>query len=368
VADLRARVRAFLDDELAGGGFVPRCDAWLTGFDPAFSRRLAAQGWVGMTMPVEFGGVGVAASERFVVIEELLAAGAPVAAHWFAERQIGPALVRHGTPDQQRQWIPRITAAEAFFAVGLSEPDAGSDLAAVRTRATRADGGWLLRGTKLWSSGAHQAHAIVVLARSSRGERRTDGLSQFIVPLPDPAVLIRPIRSISGEHHFNEVVFSDAFVADDMVLGEVGNGWSQVISELAFERSGPERFLSTMPLLTEFCRRARDLRDDAAVVEDVGALLTDLVTLRQMSADVAAELQGASPPIAKAALVKDLGTQFEQDSVHLARRAAALLPRAEDRLFHRLLDDALLQAPNFTLRGGTSEILRGIVTRERKRA
>ncbi|MGX7677468.1 acyl-CoA dehydrogenase family protein [Jatrophihabitans sp. DSM 45814] len=363
---LRAEVCAFISEELADGHFTASCDSWMTGFDPEFSQRLAGRGWVGMTLPREYGGAGATSLERFVVVEQLLAAGAPVAAHWFAERQIGPALVRHGTAAQKQNWLPRITAGTAYFAVGLSEPDAGSDLAAVRTRASRVDGGWLLQGTKLWSSGAHRAHAIVVLARTSRGERRTDGLSQFIVELPDPAVLISPIRSISGEHHFNEVVFDDVLVPDEMVLGEIDNGWSQVTTELAFERGGPERLLSTMPLLSELCRAADGA--DPGLIEDIGALLTDLVTLREMSAGVARDLQDGPAPVVKAALVKDLGTQFEQASVHVARRAAELLPAANSLTYRRLLDEALLQSPNFTLRGGTNEILRGIVSREVRRS
>lgn len=370
----REQVQAFLAEELASARFVPRCDSWMTGFDRGFSERLAARGWVGMTLPTQYGGQGASSSERFAVIEQLLAAGAPVAAHWFAERQIGPALLRHGTDAQKDRWLPQITAGRAVFAIGLSEPEAGSDLAAVRTRATRVEGGWLLQGTKIWSSGAHLADAIVVLARTSREERRTDGLSQFILALPNPAVLITPIRSISGEHHFNEVRFDEAFVADADVLGEIGRGWPQVTAELAFERGGPERILSTMPLLTALSEAvARVEPPDPGLTEDVGGLLVELVTLREMSAAVTRQLDSGTAPVAEAALIKDLGTQFEQATVQLARRAESLLawdgPDGADggrsRAGYRaLLDQALVQSPNFTLRGGTNEILRGIVARE----
>jgi alkylation response protein AidB-like acyl-CoA dehydrogenase len=367
----REQVQAFLAEELASARFVPRCDSWMTGFDRGFSERLAAHGWVGMTLPTEYGGQGASSSERFAVIEQLLAAGAPVAAHWFAERQIGPALLRHGTDAQKDRWLPQITAGRAVFAIGLSEPEAGSDLAAVRTRATRVEGGWLLQGTKIWSSGAHLADAIVVLARTSREERRTDGLSQFILALPNPAVLITPIRSISGEHHFNEVRFDEAFVADADVLGEIARGWPQVTAELAFERGGPERILSTMPLLTALSEAvARVEPPDLGLTEDVGGVLVELVTLREMSAAVTRQLDSGTAPVAAAALIKDLGTQFEQATVQLARRAESLLAwdgadggRARAG-YRALLDQALVQAPNFTLRGGTNEILRGIVARE----
>jgi alkylation response protein AidB-like acyl-CoA dehydrogenase len=359
---LRHDVRAFIAEERASDGFQPHCDAWLTGFDPRFSRRLATRGWVGMTMPARYGGSGASPADRFAVVEELLAAGAPVAAHWFAERQVGPAILRHGTGRQRDEWLPRITSAEAFFAIGLSEPDAGSDLASVRTRATPVTGGWRIDGTKIWSSGAHAAHAIVVLARSGEGGRRSDGLTQFIVRLPDPAVAVSPIISLSGQHHFNEVVFDGVFVPDEMVLGEPGNGWAQVIEELAYERSGPERFLSTMPLLEELRRSVQGA--GAAVAQDLGSLLSSLVPLREMSRSVADSLASGSPPVVAAALVKDLGTTFEQASVGIARAASSYVSIPNATVFGQILNEAQLQSPNFTLRGGTSEVLRNIVARE----
>jgi acyl-CoA dehydrogenase len=208
----------------------------------------------------------------------------------------------------------------------------------------------------------------VVLARSSTEERRNAGLSQFIVPLPDPRVSITPIVAISGQHHFNQVVFDSVFVPAEQVLGELGRGWTQVISELAYERSGPERFLSTMPLLEELQSLASRAPGDVGVQEDLGSLVSSLVALREMSLDVAHELESGTPPVVAAAVVKDLGTMFEQDSVQLARRAKSLLARgtaAESMSrYSALLADALVQSPNFTLRGGTNEILRGIVARE----
>lgn len=245
-AELRARVREFL----AGTPFTARCDSWLTGADPAFSRLLGERGWLGMTLPERYGGHGRSPLERFVVVEELLAAGAPVGAHWIADRQTGPSILAHGTEEQKARFLPAIARGECFFAIGMSEPDSGSDLASVRTRAERDGGGWRLHGAKVWTSGAHLAHAILVLARSApRSQDRHAGLSQFIVPLPDDRVTVRPIRGLSGEHHFNEVVLDGVFVPDALVLGRAGDGWRQVTAELAHERSGPERLLSTFMLI-----------------------------------------------------------------------------------------------------------------------
>ncbi|MQY02282.1 acyl-CoA dehydrogenase family protein [Actinomadura macrotermitis] len=357
-AGLRARVRSFL----AEASFTPRCDSWLTGADPAFSRALGARGWLGMTLPARAGGHGRSPLERFVVIEELLAAGAPVAAHWIADRQVGPSLLHNGTPEQQRRFLPGIVRGECFFAIGMSEPDSGSDLASVRTRAERTRGGehgdgWRLTGTKVWTSGAHLAHAILVLARSERGSERHAGLTQFIVPLPAEGVTIRPIASLSGEHHFNEVVFDGAFVPDALVLGKPGDGWRQVTAELAYERSGPERLLSTFLLLRLLHERGADPRA-------LGRLLARLWALRQASLGVAGALaQGRTPDVA-AALVKDLGTRFESEVIEAARDHAGAEPDpgSPDPLA-RALAQAVVQAPGFTLRGGTNEILRGIVAR-----
>lgn len=224
-AALRDEVRAFVAEEIAEGRWVPRVDAWLTESDPGFSRRLGQRGWLGMTWPVRYGGGGRSALERHVVIEELLCAGAPVGAHWVADRQAGPLLLRFGTEDQRRRLLPPMARGELHFAIGMSEPEAGSDLAAVRTRAERVDGGFALTGTKLWTSGAHTAHRAVVLCRTSAWEHdRHEGLSQMLLDLGAEGVEIRPILSMTGEHHFNEVVLDGAFVPDEMVVGDLGDG------------------------------------------------------------------------------------------------------------------------------------------------
>ncbi|MFD0687077.1 acyl-CoA dehydrogenase family protein [Actinomadura fibrosa] len=355
--ELRARVREFL----AATPFTPRCDCWLTGADPAFSRRLGERGWLGMTLPERYGGHGRSPLERFAVIEELLAAGAPVGAHWIADRQIGPSLLNHGTEEQKHRFLPAIARGECFFAIGMSEPDSGSDLASVRTRAERDGDGWRLHGTKVWTSGAHLAHAILVLARSApKDTDRHAGLSQFIVPLPAEGVAIRPILGLSGEHHFNEVVFDGAFVPDDLVLGRPGDGWRQVTAELAYERSGPERLLSTFLLVRLLHARA----DGPAARRALGALTARLWSLRQASLAVAGALAAGETPDVPAALVKDLGTRFESEVIEVVREHAGVEPDpASADPLARALAEAVVQAPGFTLRGGTNEILRGIVAR-----
>jgi alkylation response protein AidB-like acyl-CoA dehydrogenase len=364
--EVRAQVRDFLAAERDAGTFTTHVDTWLSGVDPAFSRKLGERGWLGMTWPKRYGGHERSAMERYAVTEELLAAGAPVAAHWIADRQSGPNLLRYGTEAQRQEILPRIAAGECYFVIGMSEPDSGSDLASIRTRASRdADGDWVVNGAKVWTSNAHFSHYGIVLVRTSPADpaNRHAGLSQLLVDLSLPGITINPIRILDGGHHFNEVVFQDVVVPGDMLLGEEGAGWHQVTAELAFERSGPERFLSTYPLIAEFARRARDT-GDAAQLATLGRLAARLLALRQLSLRIAAALDRGELPDIPAALVKDVGTTFEADVVDEIRRVVEVTVSLEspDPL-GRALAEAQLHAPGYTLRGGTNEILRGIVAR-----
>jgi hypothetical protein len=355
---LRMQVREFVAERLAAGAFEPRCDCWQAGFDPDFSRSLGARGWLGMTWPREYGGGGHSELARLTVNEELLAAGAPVAAHWFADRQVGPSLLRYGSEAQRQRYLPAMARGELYVAIGLSEPDAGSDLAAVRSTATRDGDGWTINGRKVWTSHATRCHIVVALVRTAPRDpdRRHDGLSQFIVDLTAPGVTVRPIELLDGSPHFAEVILDGVRVGPESLLGNEGDGWRQVTSELAYERSGPERFLSTMPLLTAL------IAGLAQVPPEVIGTLAELVTLRQLSRQVADLLAQGIAPVVAAALVKESGTRFESSVIEVARRYRPVDadPAAADR-FERLYTQAVLHGPVFTLRGGTNEILRTIV-------
>ncbi|GAC1648983.1 MAG: acyl-CoA dehydrogenase family protein [Mycobacterium sp.] len=361
---VRASVRDFLAGDRAEFGWRPAVDSWLGQWDEDFSARLGAAGFVGMIIPKKYGGQGQSHLHRYVVTEELLAQGAPVAAHWVADRQVAPGLLAFGNDEQRERLLPGIAAGRYFSSIGMSEHVAGSDLAAVQTKATKTDGGWLLSGTKVWTSGAHLAHQVVVLARTSPPdpEHRHAGFSQFIVPCAADGVRIEAIRLMNGEHHFNEVILEDVLVPDADVLGEIGNGWHQVTSELSFERSGPERLLSTAPLIVAAIRvlSAGPTPDDRTA-EDVGDLLARLISLRQLSVWVARMLSDHEDAANQAALVKDLGTRFEQDSIEVIADLLDRVPMTPE--LAELLTTARLHKPVFTLRGGTNEVLRGVVAR-----
>lgn len=371
---LQQEVRAFLRAELDAKAFTPHLVH--SEFDAEFSRRVAARGWIGMTWPKRYGGQERSYLERFVVTEEMLAVAAPCAAHWFGDRQTGPSLLRYGSEAQRQRFLPMIVRGEYSFALGMSEPNSGSDLASVKTRAERVPNGWRVTGQKVWTSWAHKAHAFFVLCRTAPDTgNRHEGLSQLIVELNAPGVTVRPIRTMDGSHHFNEVFLDNVFVPDDMVVGAIGQGWQQITSELTLERSGPERYMTTFPLFTELLRRL-GATPDARATEMVGRLTASLWSLRRMSLAIAMTLdpgpdsaQGvASAKVdlaTEAALVKDLGTIYEREITAAARLLTEIEPALDAAdTFERYLAECIVNAPVTTLRGGTTQVLRGIIARK----
>jgi alkylation response protein AidB-like acyl-CoA dehydrogenase len=360
---LREEVRAFVARQVAEGRFEPRVNSWGSR-DPEFSRACGRQGYIGMCWPRQYGGHERSALERYVVIEELLAGGAPVGAHWVADRQSGNQILRHGSERARQLILPRIVAGECYFSIGMSEPDSGSDLAAVRTRALKVEGGWSISGSKVWTSGAHTSHYLIALARTAPLEEdRHAGMTQFIVDMSAPGITTRPIYNLYGGHDFNEVIFDDCFVGDDMVLGGVGAGWRMVTGELAFERSGPDRFMSTFQLLLESLRQVGPRPDDHAAAE-IGRLVAHLATLRRMSTSIAGQLDRGGNPAVEAALVKDIGTGLEREIPEVFRRLLGVEPSLGDSpAYPENLGMTILRSPSFTIRGGTREILRGMIAR-----
>jgi hypothetical protein len=360
----RRRVREFLEDERRCGRFESHISTWST-FDPGFSRRAAAAGFVGMTFPKRYGGAGRTNLERYVVAEEMLAAGAPSGAHWIADRQSGPQILKHGSERARELILPRIAAGECYFGIGMSEPDSGSDLAAVRTKATRVAGGWAINGSKIWTSNAHRVHYLIVLARTEPpSDNRHAGLTQFIVATNEPGIEIRPIHNLSGGHEFNEVFFKDHFVADDMLVGKPGEGWARVTGELAFERAGPDRFMSDIRLLIELVGKIGTSPSERQAIE-IGRCVTHLAALRRMSASIAKQIESDENPMTEAALLKDVGTAFERELPEMVRRLMPVEASMDDEEpFSKAMANTLLHAPSFTLRGGTPEILRGLIARQ----
>ena len=362
---LRVRVREFLSEAMRKVPAHVRARSW-SGYDGAFSRELGRRGWLGITLPKAYGGGGRSAFARYVMVEEFLNFGAPVGSHWIADRQSAPLILKYGSEAQKQFYLPPICRGESFFCIGMSEPDAGSDLASVRTRAVRTDGVWTLNGQKIWTTNAHNCQYMIALVRTSgRPEDRQKGLSQVIVDLSLPGVTVRPIRDQSGASHFCEVFFDQVQLADDALIGEEGRGWAQVTAELAYERSGPERIYASIVLFDEWLAFVRTPAGRTpAAVKLAGRILSQLAPLRAMSIALTGKIANGESPVVEAALVKDLGTGVEQ--LIPATIADDLHSRAPGQVPLELLltlDYVTQVAPSFSLRGGTRDILRGMIAR-----
>jgi alkylation response protein AidB-like acyl-CoA dehydrogenase len=362
---IRPAIRAVIAEAIANMPVDRRARSW-AGFDRGFSRKLGEAGFLGLTLPKAYGGHERGPFARFVVVEELLSAGAPVAAHWIADRQSAPLILNFGTEAQRQYYIPRICRGEFFFCIGMSEPNSGSDLASVRTRAERTERGWRVNGQKIWTTNAmHSDYMIALLRTSGTAEDRHSGLSQLIIDLKAPGVTVRPIVDLAGDSHFAEVFFDNVDVPSDALIGAEGDGWRQVTAELAFERSGPERIYSSIILLDAWVDHLRQAgRADSATLDLLGGFTARLATLRAMSIACTARLAAGESPVVEASLVKDLGTSFEQElPIAIGADLAAWPDGGVSADLYRTLYYVTHLAPSFSLRGGTREILRGIVAR-----
>lgn len=365
--ELRNEVQVFLMTEKKAGHFRSEPECWMSSSDPEFSRKMGARGWIGMNWSKQYGGHDRSALERYIVTEETLRFGAPVGAHWIADRQHAPMLIEHGTEEQKLDILPRIAAGECYFAIGLSEPGAGSDLAAVKSKAQKlSDGRWKLNGQKIWSSGAQHAHYMVVLVRTSPadGRNRHIGLSQFLVDMSADGVSVKPIMDLAGDSHFNEVIYDDVILPTNALLGEEGSGWKQVTSELAMERSGPERFLSSYTTLEQAVTELQGKMGREAKTR-LGLIYANLRTLRGMSFGIANLLEQGISPETEAALVKDLGNRLENKVTQNVRAMLSELPVDElSDTMKRIINIGILRSPPNTLRGGTTEVMRSITARQ----
>src|SRR5712692_3840423 len=363
---LRQDVRAFIAEEIAAGTFHPSEPRHGDLHNAELSRRIGSRGWIGMTWPKQYGGHERSFLERYVVTEEFRVANAPVRLYFVADRQSGPILLKYAPEHVKADILPRICRGELCFVIGMSEPNSGSDLFAAKAKATKTDGGWKLKGTKIWTSNAHIADYMLGLFRTSAPtkENRRHGLTQFLVDMKTPGIKVNPIGQLTGKAEFNEVVFQDAFVADDHMLGEIDGAWKQATSELAYERSGPERFLETYYVLTELVRALGE-EPDTRGADGIGRLVAQLHTMRRMSVSVAGMLHAGKEPVVEASIVKDIGTIWEQQLPQRVRDLAAFVD--PDASNHEILDTvlpyAMKVAPFFFNDTATTEVLRGIIAR-----
>ncbi len=361
---LRPAIRALIDEHIRAIPLHKRARTWMGG-DAIFSRAMGQAGFLGLTLPRKYGGAERGPLARFVVVEELLCAGAPVGMHWIADRQSALVILNFGTEEQREHYIPRICRGEIFFCIGMSEPNSGSDLASVRTRAEQTKAGWRVNGQKIWTSGAQHADYMIALVRTSGDSAdRQRGLSQLLIDLKAPGITIRPIADLNGDLDFNEVFFDNVELPANALLGEDGSGWDQVTAELAFERSGPERIYSSAVLLDAWVQHVAQQERSESRERLVGSLTAQLAVLRELSVAVTTRLAAGERPVVEASLVKDLGATFEQSVPTLIADDLASHPdELVDPELWRAIMTVTYIAPAFSLRGGTREILRGIIAR-----
>lgn len=336
----------------------------MIGHDPAFSAELAERGWIGMTWPTEVGGGGRSALERFVVYEALIAAGAPLAASYFADRQVGPTLLQFGSDEQIARWIPGIVAGTSMWCIGMSEPDAGSDVASIRTRAVRSGDGksWVVSGTKIWTSGAHSADWCYLIARTDPDAPAHKGLSEFVVPMDSPGISVSPITDATGNRHFCEVVFEDVVVPATHLIGHENGSFSQVMRQMEHERGGIDRLVSNRRLWLDTIELADT--SDPLIRQRIASLETAYRLGRLL---VLREVLGQAPNAFSAA-TKTFCTEYEQRvadfcAMTLGVRATAWTdgPSPDPAGMPERVARGVVYAPAYTLMGGTTQVLRNII-------
>jgi 3-oxocholest-4-en-26-oyl-CoA dehydrogenase alpha subunit len=354
----REELREFLATQL-GAERMP------DGFDQGFSQKLAERGWIGLAWPRAYGGQGLGPIEQMIYTEEMILADAPRAYHFTAERQVGPSLIRHGSEEQKQRWLPQIAGARASFALGLSEPGAGSDLAAVTTRAIRDGDDYVVNGQKIWTSAAHLTDYIWLVVRTDQHAPKHRGISCLMADLKVPGVTIRPLYDMTGGHHFNEVFFEDVRVPVDRRVGEENAGWYILAEHLDFERSGIERLVDLEKLfrrvLEEAQKRATDGLDPA-VRTRLAEVYIELEVGRLMCYRVAWLQSVGRVPNYEASMAKVYGTEWSQRMVAMAMNLAGMDGIASNAgTVADSVREGYLNAVSRTIAGGTSEIQRNII-------
>jgi alkylation response protein AidB-like acyl-CoA dehydrogenase len=372
----RREIRDFLEEELRQGLWEPSCDAWIMGHDPEFTKRVAKKGWIGLTWPKEYGGQGGSYVDRLILTEEMLRYGAPAACHWFADRQIGGAIVHYGTDEQKKELLPLILRGEAYVGLGMSEPDAGSDLASLKTRAVEDGDCYVIDGQKTWTSGGSHMNWIYLVARTDPDAPKHRGISEFFFETSLPGITVAPIVDITGGVHFNEVFFENVRIPKKYLIGEKNRGFYQILNQLDYERSGMERLMANYPLFEaliqytkETKRNGKPLSQDPVIPSKLAQLKIELEIGRLHMYRVAMVMDEGRAPNWESAMSKAYGTAFEQ---HLASTAIEILglygqlsPQSKWAPMHGMAYHSYLSSKGYSLQAGTSEILKNILALRR---
>lgn len=368
----RKEVRDFLEEELSKGTFQPSCDGWIQGYSPEFTKKVAKRGWIGLTWPKEYGGKGRSNTDRLILTEEMLRYGAPAACHWFADRQIGRAILAYGTEEQKQELLPKILRGEAYIGLGMSEPEAGSDLASLKTRAVEDGDYYVIDGQKMWTSCARFMTHVYLVARTDPDAPKHRGISEFVINASLPGITIRPTIDITGSEAWGEVFYDNVRVHRKYLIGEKNRGFYQILNQLDYERAGLERLMGNYPLfdaIVQFTKETRQdgkpLCEDTLVRQKLAKLQVEFEIGRLLTYRVVLVMDEGRAPNVEAAMAKAYCTSFEQRLASVATETLGLYGQllAESKWAPLLgmAPHSYLGSKGYSLQAGTTEVLKNIV-------
>ncbi len=368
----RKEVSDFLEEEIRNGTFQPMCDGWIQGYSPDLTGKMAARGWIGLSWPREYGGQGRSETDRLILTEELLRYGAPAACHWFADRQIGRSIIAHGTEEQKQELLPLVLKGEAYIGLGMSEPEAGSDLASLQTRAVEDGDDYIIDGQKMWTSCARFMTHVYLVARTDPDAPKHRGISEFIIDAGLPGISIRPTIDITGSEAWGEVFYDGVRVSKKHLIGEKNRGFYQILNQLDYERAGLERLMGNYPLfksIIEFTRETErngvPLCKDPLIRDKLARLQVEFEVGRLLTYRVVLVMEQGRAPNVEAAMAKAYCTTFEQRLASVATEILGLYGQlvAESKWAPILgmAPHSYLGSKGYSLQAGTTEVLKNIV-------
>jgi alkylation response protein AidB-like acyl-CoA dehydrogenase len=368
----REEVRDFLEGEIEQGLWEPSCDAWIQGYNPEFTKRVAQKRWMGLTWPKEYGGQERSFVDRFILTEEMLRYGAPAACHWFADRQIGGSILKYGSEEQKREFLPKIIRGEMYVGLGMSETEAGSDLASLRTMAVEDGNDYIINGQKTWTSGAWFMNHIYLLARTDTTVPKHRGISEFIIPIDTPGISRIPMIDVTGTEAWNDIFFDNVRVPKKYMIGEKNRGFYHVMEQLAYERSGFERLMGNYALfeallkfVNETKRNGKALSQDTVIRHKLAQLQVEFEVGRLLMYKVALVMDEGQAPTVEAAMSKAYATAFEQRLANTAMEILGpyglLWAGSKYAPFGGMAAHSYLGSKGYSLQAGTTEIMKNIV-------
>jgi alkylation response protein AidB-like acyl-CoA dehydrogenase len=371
-AAFRQEVRDFLAKELTPDLRQP--DEAIVGVgvgenvtDKGWLKKLATKGWVAPAWPKEYGGAGMTTMQQFIFNEELARARAP-RPNFLGIGLVGPTIIVHGNDEQKQEHLSGLLSGETYWCQGFSEPESGSDLASLQTRAVRDGDDYVINGQKIWTSGAHRSDRIMLLARTNTEAPRHKGISAFLVDMKSPGISVRPLTNMAEMHSFNEVFFDNVRVPRKDLLGEEDRGWYVATTTLDFERSGIINAVSLQELLKEVVNATKPFRNqngaqmmrneiaDRYIETEVAVMLAWRVASMQVKGLV---------PNNEASITKLYGSELSQrigrTAMHLAGLYGLLEPESPHAPLLGRIERLYLTQVGSTIAGGTSEIQRSII-------